>query len=110
MSTVPTPRRRTAPAPLTLVGDDFTLPVPPSVFEIEGFRAWATADDFPERLRVTFLNGEIILDMSNEEINSHVAVKTAIGGVLYPLVKAEKLGKFYGDGVLFSHPEAGVSN
>jgi Uma2 family endonuclease len=115
MSTVPRPLRTPeAPAvrarPLTLVTDDWTLVVPPEAMTMEGFREWATRDDFPERVRVTYLQGEIILDMSNEEVNAHVAVKTEIYGVLGPMVKRERLGRFYSDGVLLTNVAAEVSN
>src|SRR4051794_12223011 len=114
MSTVPRPVRSTeAPIvrafPLTLVTNDWTLVVPPEAMTMEGFREWATRDDFPERVRVTYLRGEIILDMSNEELNAHVAVKTEITGVLGPLAKRERLGRFYSDGVLRTNVPAGVS-
>jgi Uma2 family endonuclease len=115
MSTVPRPiRTREAPAvrafPLTLVTDAWTLVVPPEAMTMEGFREWATRDDFPERVRVTYLQGEILLDVSNEEPNAHVAVKTETTRVLGPLVKRERLGRFYGDGVLLTNVGAEVSN
>jgi Uma2 family endonuclease len=115
MSTMPRPVRRSQAGPpsaagLTLVTDRFTLVIPAEAHTMSGFREWATADDFPEQVRVTYLQGEIILDMSHEEINAHVAVKTEIGGVLGPLVKQLKLGKFYGDGVLLTNGQAEVSN
>lgn len=115
MSTVPAPRplrTTTQPArpPLTLVADRFTLSVPASAHHMDGFREWATSDDFPERVRVTFLDGEIVLDMSNEEINSHVAVKTEITRVVGTLVMDTKAGKFYADGVLLTNAQASLSN
>lgn len=115
MSTVPRPSRVAQPPaiqarPLTLVTDDWTLVVPPEAMTMEGFREWATADDFPERMRVSYLNGEIILDMSNEEINAHVGVKTELNGVLGPLVKRERLGRYFSDGVLLTNVSAEVAN
>jgi Uma2 family endonuclease len=115
MSTVPQRvSSRTAPAAqagrLTLVTDRFQLVVPPEVRTLEGFRAWASADDFPERVRVTYLDGEVYLDMSNEEINTHVALKTRLIITLGTLVEQLKLGKFYGDGVLLVNEEGQVSN
>ena len=115
MSTVSRPVRSRStpgvqPGRLTLVTDRFQLVVPPEVRTLEGFRAWATADDFPERVRVTFLDGEVHLDMSNEEINTHVGLKTRVSSTLDFLVKQRKLGKFYGDGVLLVNEEGQVSN
>jgi Uma2 family endonuclease len=115
MSTVPQPVRRVeAPSiqahPITIVTNDWALVIPPQAQTMAGFREWATADDFPERVRVTYLGGEIIIDMSNEEINTHVALKTELTGVLYALVRQLRLGKFYGDGVLLTNVSAEVSN
>ncbi len=115
MSTVPRPARsRSKPATrsgeLTLITDDFQLVVPPDVRTLEGFRAWATDDEFPERVRVTFVDGEVTLDMSNEEINTHVGLKTRIISTLDFLVDQHKLGKFYGDGLLLVNVEGNVSN
>jgi Uma2 family endonuclease len=115
MSTVPSPvRSRATPGAqagrLTLITDRFQLVVPPDVSTLEGFRAWATDDDFPERVRVTFLDGEVILDMSNEEINTHVALKTRLISALDVLVNSLKIGKFYGDSVLLTNEAGQVSN
>jgi Uma2 family endonuclease len=74
-----------------------------------GFREWATSPDFPEHVRAAFLDGEVYLDMSNEDPETHVSVKTEITAVLQPLVRSEKLGKFYSDGVLVNEA-AKVSN
>src|SRR5258708_1366629 len=95
---------------LTLFTDNFQFVVPPDVRNLEGFRAWATADDFPERVRVTYLDGEVYLDTSNEEINTHVALKTRLISALGSLVETLKLGKFYGDGVLLVNEAGQVSN
>jgi Uma2 family endonuclease len=115
MATVsPRRKRPQAPAPqpkrITIVTDRLTLEVPASAFTLPGFRVWATADDFPERVRVTFVSGEITLDMSNEELETHVAVKGEVARALMNLNRQQKLGKFYGDGVLLSNEQGDVSN
>jgi Uma2 family endonuclease len=115
MSTIPrTVRRLDASAvqahPFTFVTNDWSLVVPPEAQTMEGFREWATADDFPERVRVTYLQGEIIVDMSNEDMEDHVDPKGEIIGVLRPLCKRLKIGKFFPDGLLVTNLEAGVSN
>jgi Uma2 family endonuclease len=75
-----------------------------------GFRDWATSPEFPEHLRAAFINGKVYLDMSNEELEAHVAVKTEVSVVLGTIVRAEKLGKYYIDGALVSNEAAEVSN
>lgn len=115
MSTVPKPAKA-APVPvpsadvITIVTDKLSLELPPTIHTMEGFREWATRDDFPERVRVTFLRGQVILDMSNEEINAHVLAKTEITSVLAAFVKRERLGRFFSDGMLLTNVEGGVSN
>jgi Uma2 family endonuclease len=75
-----------------------------------GFREWATSPAFPEHVRATFLDGEVILDLSNEEPEAHVAVKGEVFAALVPLVRTERLGKLYPDGVLVSNEKGKVSS
>jgi Uma2 family endonuclease len=96
--------------PVTFVTNDWTLVIPPDAHTMEGFREWATADDFPEHVRVTYLKGEIILDMSNEEMEAHVNPKGEITRVLGNLCKQLKIGKVYIDGLLLTNLDAEVSN
>jgi len=49
------------------------------------------------------------IDMSNEQVFTHVAVKTEFTVVLGALVKQEKLGRFLTDGVLLSNFAADIS-
>jgi Uma2 family endonuclease len=77
---------------------------------MKGFREWATSDYFPEHLRVAFLNEEIYLDMSNEELETHNKVKMEIGRLLLNWNRETQRGTFCGDGVLLTHEAAGVSN
>jgi Uma2 family endonuclease len=95
---------------VTIVTDRFALEVPPSAHTMDGFREWATRDDFPRRVRVTYLQGGVTLDMSNEEINAHVLAKTEITSALAALVKREKLGRFFADGMPLTNAAAGLSS
>jgi Uma2 family endonuclease len=115
MATVPTRARRPAnsPAPgphIDATADRLSLRIPGTAFSLAGFRAWVKGDDFPERVRVTYIGGEIDLDMSNEEIQTHVAVKTEITRVLANLARELDLGTLFGDGVLVTNEAADVSN
>jgi Uma2 family endonuclease len=92
------------------VSDGVCLRVPRSAFTLRGFRTWVTSDDFPENLRVSFLNSEVYVDMSKEELEYHAAVKAEICRVLMNLIRTLMLGKFYLDGVLIANERAGVAN
>ncbi len=89
--------------------DPMRVSVPEDAFTLGGFRAWALSDELPERARVAFVTGDVYLDTSNEDPETHVAVKAAIAEALSALNRALKLGKFYGDGVLVTHGRSGLS-
>jgi Uma2 family endonuclease len=84
--------------------------IPRTAATLAGFRAWAKSDAIPEKVRVTFVDGEIYYDMSNEELETHNKPKIEVARVLLNLNRKRKRGNFYGDGVLVSNEEAEVSN
>lgn len=115
MATVSTRTRRPPFPPargphLDATADRLSLRIPASAFTLAGFREWVKGDDFPERVRVTYIGGEIDLDMSNEEIQTHVAVKTEVARVLANLARELDSGMLLGDGVLVTNEAADVSN
>jgi Uma2 family endonuclease len=111
--TIPSAARRTAaPESLTVPFStaDLFLRLPKDAFTLNGFRAWVLSDEFPEKLRVTFVDQEIYLDMTKEELQTHAIVKAEISRVLLDLTRRQKLGQFFLDGVLVSNEAADVSN
>jgi Uma2 family endonuclease len=86
------------------------LVIPASALTHEGFREWAISDDFPERGKIAYLDGELTIDMSPESLEEHNAVKTEVARVLATLVKSRKLGAFCVDGVLITAKAARLSN
>jgi Uma2 family endonuclease len=91
-------------------GDGLFLHIPADAFTLAGFRAWAKSDELPEKLRVTFVDGEIYLEMPKEELTTHALVKTEVCGGLHILNRKRKLGLLCINGVLVTNEEAGVSN
>jgi hypothetical protein len=59
--------------------DGSSLCIPPSAGTFEGFRDWAHSEDYPEHGQVSFINHKIFIAMSQEELETHNKVKTAIG-------------------------------
>ena len=76
---------------------------------LDGFRDWAHSDDFPQRGRVSFIQGEILIDMSPEELETHNKVKTEITSVLHRLCRELNLGTFYSDRTLLTNDAADLS-
>jgi Uma2 family endonuclease len=95
---------------ITVINDyNVVVSVPSWVVDLESFRRWADADDFPDDGRAWYLKGEVWIDMSKEQIFTHLAVKREFFYVLTGLVKAENLGLFLPDGLLLSNAEADIS-
>ncbi len=116
MSSVPISKPKPVPRPVvpqparvflyTAYGE---VDLPASAFSHAGFRAWAVSDDFPERGRISFLDGEVFIDMSPEEVFGHGQVKLEVTSVIFGLLKKLQLGELYPDRTLLSNEEAGIS-
>ena len=61
-------------------------------------------------MKVAFIDGEVYVDMSNEELFTHVAVKGEISRVWATLKLEHDLGECFPDGGLVTQKEANVSN
>ena len=83
--------------------------IPSWVSDLESFRRWSRTDDYPERGWVSFLDGEIWVDMDMEQLFTHNQVKTEFTIVLGGLTKDEELGYFFSDRVLLSNESANLS-
>jgi Uma2 family endonuclease len=89
-------------------GDE--VAVPSWVSDLESFRRWSDDDDFPEKGRISYLRGEVWVDMSKEQLFTHNDLKSEITAVLKTLVKTEHSGRYFGDGAFVSNEEADISN
>lgn len=77
--------------------------IPEWVRNLKSFRRWADSREFPQEGRISYLNGEVWVDMSREQVFSHALVKTEFGGVLSPLSKKERRGTYFVDGPYLTH-------
>ena len=94
---------------VTLVIESDRVSIPEWVKDLASFRRWARSDEFPETGRVCFLDGEVWVDMSNEQIFTHVLVKTKFIAALSTVVDAQQLGLFLADGALLSNVDADIA-
>ena len=86
-----------------------TIRVPAAAITLAGFRRWAKSPQFPERGRFSFIEGELFIDMSPEELETHNKAKTATDTTLFQLVDRRDLGQFYGDRTLVTNDDADLS-
>jgi Uma2 family endonuclease len=96
-------------APWIVVASEPEVCLPPEARTLAGFRAWATSDAFPSRGRISFLDQEIFIDMSPEELETHSKVKVEVGRVLSSWNKKQPQGEFYADGALVTNVAANLS-
>jgi Uma2 family endonuclease len=90
--------------------DNLVVAIPPGAHTLAGFRNWYASDDFPEEGRISYLAGEIIVDMSQERLSSHVAIKGEFTRVLITLARERQLGQFLTDGTRVVNETADLSH
>ncbi len=88
---------------------DGWLRVPATAFELQGFRDWVLADDFPEKLKASFLGGRIEVRMSPEELHTHTRLKGDVFADLHAWVRQRKIGELFVDGALLTEAGADLS-
>ncbi|MHB1424688.1 MAG: Uma2 family endonuclease [Gemmataceae bacterium] len=82
--------------------------IPSWVNDLESFRRWSRSDDYPERGWVSFLDGEIWVDMNMEQLFFHNRVKTQFTVVLGGLIKGEEFGYHFSDRAALSNEDANL--
>ncbi len=76
---------------------------------LSSFREWAGNNDLPENAKVFYYRGEVWIEMGKQQLYTHITIKTEIASVLYQLVKGQKLGNVFSDGLLVTNVEADLS-
>jgi Uma2 family endonuclease len=104
---------RVAPVPATIQSMKTIvfaehLTFPDSVHDHASFRRWVTADDFPEEARVSYLDGNLWVDLPMERA-AHNLCKKAITHTLTGLIESEDRGLDFSDGMLLSNLDVGLS-
>ncbi|HEY1378406.1 MAG TPA: Uma2 family endonuclease [Gemmataceae bacterium] len=92
--------------PAIVLAEDAVIPA--GVVDHASFCEWALSDDFPQRGRFGFFNDSVWVSFEMETEN-HNWIKTIITMSLTTLILAKKLGRFYSDRMMFSHPATGLA-
>ncbi|MBI3273240.1 MAG: Uma2 family endonuclease [Planctomycetes bacterium] len=83
--------------------------VPFGARTLESFRRWARSPSFPEAGRIDFLQGDVEVDMSPEDLGTHGSPKAAIGAALFEHVRLGDLGMVWIDRARLSNRKADLS-
>jgi Uma2 family endonuclease len=94
----------------TLVVESQSVSGPAWVHDLDSFRRWARSNEFPETGRICYLDGEVWVDMSKEQAFSHNQVKNEYNIVLGSVIKAERKGRYWPDGMLLSNIDANLTS
>lgn len=92
----------------TFVTESDRVSVPEWVKDLASFRRWTDSEDFPETGRICYFNGEVWIDMSRQQLFTHLAVKNEFNIILGAMVKRERLGLYFPDGVRLSSVDADI--
>lgn len=109
MATVPSNLASTVIPSVTILLEDVSFRIPATARTWKGYREWALSAKFPEHGSISFVNGEIQIDMSPERIDSHNFIKLQVSAVLALLVQEMKSGYMFADRTLLSNERAGIS-
>lgn len=90
--------------------DEESVDVPSGIDNLAAYRRWAFSRHFPERGRISFLDGRVEIDMNPEEVNSHSTLKEALTTAFSNFVEDHDLGRVFPDGMLFTNEKANVAN
>jgi Uma2 family endonuclease len=90
----------------TIVLYDDSVDIPDGISDLARFRRWVHSDEFPETGRICFLDGRVWIDMSKEQVFTHNQLKQEFNLVVGGVVKAERLGRFFPDGLFLTNDRA----
>jgi Uma2 family endonuclease len=93
----------------TAVVLDEDIRIPAAAHALAAFRAWSRSEEFPERGRIDYVEGDLEVDLSPEDLYTHGVVKAAIATELYALVTKAGLGNVFIDRTRVVAPAAGLS-
>ena len=85
------------------------LAIPDWVVDFESYRRWAHSADYPHRGQVSFLDGEIWIDMSREELFTHADPRSAYCLALVQIGRQTGQGEFVGAGMFFTNRGADLA-
>ena len=88
------------------------VPVLPesAMTSVASFRRWArTTGAGPEKVPVGYYRGQVWIDMSKEQLFSHNHLKTELAYIILSLIRPDRAGFYFCNGVLLTNEEAELS-
>lgn len=79
--------------------------IPDWIDSHDAYLRWLKTADIPDDIPVGFVNNRVWIEPMPERAFSHNRIKTAVAETLGPLIRGQKLGVYFGDGMLFTSKE-----
>src|SRR6266496_1137546 len=83
--------------------------IPSWVVDFETYRRWAHSEEFPENARIAFLDGEIWVDLSREDLLTHNQVRCAFGIAICGSQRTKPQGAFVAAGMFYTNRSANLA-
>ncbi|MBI4603936.1 MAG: Uma2 family endonuclease [Planctomycetes bacterium] len=83
--------------------------IPADIFTLEKFREWAHSPEFPRSGWISYIGGEIEVEMSPEELETHNKAKGYVFGGLLAWIQERDLGELLGDRAFLVHEAADLA-
>jgi Uma2 family endonuclease len=93
----------------TFVHEREAVTIPASVKDLASFRRWCDTEDCPEKTNIWWLQGEVWVDLSRQQLFTHVWAVGEFVRVLRPLVDQHKSGFYFGPGAFISNKAADIA-
>src|SRR6185312_6792807 len=85
------------------------LRIPAWIADHRLFLKWLRSGELPEEARVQYIKGEVWVDPMPERAYAHNQIKPVVASVLHPLIRSQKLGAYFGDGMTFTSEAEGFT-
>src|SRR5207248_287990 len=75
------------------------IDLPAWVVDLPSFRRWVQSEDCPETARIDYIKGRVWIDMSREQIFSHLRIKSALNYTIEGIARKDASGLYIPDGL-----------
>jgi hypothetical protein len=85
------------------------MKIPAWVVDFESYRLWAHSVELPKRTQVAYLDGEIWVDASGEDLFTHGNVRSAVGLAIHNSQEKNVIGRFVAAGMFYTNRHANLA-
>src|SRR5262245_31874402 len=83
--------------------------IPTSIVDLDAYREWAHSDAYPQTGSLSYLDDEIWVDLTGEELFTHNQVKLAYLVSVIGVLEADPRGSFAANGMFLTIPNANLA-